>query len=242
MRRAALLFVLALSQSACSSSQTSGSGLDVVATTTQVGDLVRQVGGDHAQVTQILHSGSDPHEYEPRPSDALAVSRADVVFSSGGDVDSWLDGVLKQAGGSARHVTLIDSVPREGDDPHWWQDVTNAERAVTAIRDALVAKDPRHAAAYRRNAGAYERRLHALDAGIRRCVAGLPRARRKLVTSHDALGYYAHRYGFTVIGAAIPSLSSQAEPSAGSTQRLVQQIRAQHVPAIFPETALNPKL
>src|SRR4051794_23424304 len=98
MRRFAPLLVLAaLLVSSCADTSSGRSGLQVVATTTQVGDLVRQVAGDHAHVTQILHPGSDPHEYEPRPSDALAISHAGVVFSSGGDVDSWLDGVLRQA-------------------------------------------------------------------------------------------------------------------------------------------------
>jgi ABC-type Zn uptake system ZnuABC Zn-binding protein ZnuA len=110
------------------------------------------------------------------------------------------------------------------------------------IRDALTKADPGGAATYRKNAAAYAARLGKLDAGIARCVGRLPAASRRLVTSHDALGYYARRYGFTVVGAAIPSLSSRAQPSAASTQRLVRQIQRQHVAAIFPESSLNPKL
>jgi ABC-type Zn uptake system ZnuABC Zn-binding protein ZnuA len=226
----------------CTSDEDSGGKLRVVATTTQVADMVRHVAGDRAQVTQILEPGSDPHEYEPRPSDALALAHAGVVFRSGGDVDAWLTGLLDQAGGHARGVDLIDSVHRLGDDPHWWQDVSNGERAVGAIRDALARADPKNAATYRRNAGTYAAQLGHLDGGIAACTHRLPPARRKLVTSHDSLGYYARRYGFTIVGAAIPSLSSQAQPSAAATQRLVDQIRTQDVPAIFPESALNPKL
>jgi ABC-type Zn uptake system ZnuABC Zn-binding protein ZnuA len=193
-------------------------------------------------VQQILQPGSDPHEYEPRPSDAEAVAGAKLIIRSGGDIDSWLAGVIGQAGGGAKVISLIDSVDRRGADPHWWQDPRNGERAVEAIRAALAQADPKGAAGYRTRADSYLARLRALDSGIGRCVSKLPPSARKLVTSHDALGYYAHRYGFTVIGAAIPSLSTQAQPSAAATKRLVDQIRAQHVAAIFPESALNPKL
>ena len=242
MRRAAVLVAL-LALAGCSSGGGGeGGGVRVVATTTQVADMARQVAGTRAHVDGILNPASDPHEYEPRPSDAEAVAHARVVFRSGGDVDSWLAGLLDQAGGSARVVTLLDSVQREGGDPHWWQDPRNAELAVGAIRDALVRADPAGAAVYRRNAAVYLRRLRALDSGIRRCVSRIPPGSRKLVTSHDSLGYYARRYGFQVVGAAIPSLSSQAEPSGASTQRLIDQIRREHVPAIFPESGLNPKL
>jgi ABC-type Zn uptake system ZnuABC Zn-binding protein ZnuA len=215
-----------------------------VATTTQVADLVRRVAGDEAEVTQVLRPGSDPHEYEPRPSDALAISNARVVFRSGGDVDAWLGGLIDQAGGDAREVTLIEAagVRRLGDDPHWWQDARNAQFVVAAIRDALVRADPDNAVAYRRNARIFQEQLMGLDQEIAACADRIPPERRKLVTSHDSLGYYAHRYGFTVVGAAIPSLSSQAQPSAAATKRLVDQIRSERVPAIFPESALSPKL
>ena len=214
----------------------------VVATTTQVADLTRAVAGPRLPVTQILQPNADPHEYEPRPSDAQAVANAKVVIRSGGDVDDWLSGVIDQAGGKAPVVTLIDDVQRRGDDPHWWQDPRNAIKATEAIRAALTKADPKGAAGYRARAASYEAKLRALDKGVQACVAKLPPDQRKLVTSHDSLGYYASRYGFQVVGAAVPSLSSQAQPSGRQTQRLVDQIKRQHVAAIFPESALNPKL
>ena len=223
----------------CSSSTENAS---IVATTTQVADLARHVAGNRTTVRQILHAGSDPHEYEPRPSDALAIEHARVVLRSGGDVDGWLGGLLDAAGGHARVVTLVDHVPHHDDDPHWWQDPRNAELAVVAIRDALTRADPQDAVAYRRNAVAYLNELRGLDRAIRHCVARIPPPDRELVTSHDSLGYYARRYGFRVVGAAIPALSSQAQPSAAATERLVRQVEREHAPAIFPETALNPKL
>jgi ABC-type Zn uptake system ZnuABC Zn-binding protein ZnuA len=149
---------------------------------------------------------------------------------------------VKQAGGGATEVTLWDSVRRRGDDPHWWQNPRNAELAVGAIRRALTKADPGGRRLYSRNATAYVRRLRRLDAGIARCIARVPPADRKVVTSHDSLGYLGARYGVKIVGAVIPSLSSQAEPSARDVERLVGQIRAERVKAIFPESALNPKL
>jgi ABC-type Zn uptake system ZnuABC Zn-binding protein ZnuA len=241
VRRLLPLLLIPLALAGCRSSGSAGHPA-VVATTTQVADITRAVAGPGTQVKQILQPGSDPHEYEPRPSDAEAVAGAKLIVRSGGDVDGWLSGVIGQAGGGAKVLDLIDVVDRHGADPHWWQDPRNAERATEAIRAALTEADPKGAAGYRARANAYVQRLKALDSSIAACVNQLPRSARKLVTSHDALGYYARRYGFTVIGAAIPSLSTQAQPSAASTQRLVNQIKAQHVAAIFPESALNPKL
>jgi ABC-type Zn uptake system ZnuABC Zn-binding protein ZnuA len=247
MRRVALLLVAAgVALAACGGSEGGGGRPAVVATTTQVGDLVRAVGGHRIDVHTILRPNSDPHDYEPRPSDLRAVSRADLVVRSGGEVDDWLGGVLRGAGSHAPELDLIDHVRTErlGGrlDPHWWQDPRNAERAVGAIRAALVRADPGGRSAFRRRAAAYLVRLRALDRGIARCMAALPPARRKIVTTHDALGYFAHRYGVTVVGALIPSLSTQAQPSARAVERLVRQIRREKVAAIFPESALNPKL
>lgn len=213
-----------------------------VATTTQVGDLVRQVGGDRVDVAQVLDANADPHDYEPRPSDVREIEAADVVFRSGGDVDDWLGELAESAGGDAQQVSLIESVRTRGDDPHWWQDPLNADRAVVAIRDALIQADPDGASAYRTNAASYRRRLRALDRGVAACIARVPRAQRKLVTTHDALGYYADRYGLAVVGALIPSLSSQAQASARDIGALVEQIEDEGVRAVFPESSLDTRL
>jgi zinc/manganese transport system substrate-binding protein len=268
-----LVAVLALSASGCgedSSPSTGGAKVTAVATTTQVADFVREVGGDRVDVRQMLQPNSDPHAYEPRPSDVRSLVDADVVFESGGDLDSWLDGLVENAGGDAPRVELIQAVPtipddfldetgageeghddhvgekvhdhRESADPHWWQDPRNAIAAVTAIRDALTAADRDGRAGYDANARAYTERLRRLDRGVRACIGEIPPAQRKLVTTHDSLGYYADRYGIDVVGALIPSLSSAAQPSAGDTDDLVDQIRQQQVEAIFPESSLDPRL
>jgi len=226
----------------CGAGSAGDDGRTVVATTTQVADLVREVGGDRISVDGILRPGGDPHDYEPRPSDVAAVARADLVFRSGGEVDDWLNDVLDNASGGADVVTLIDSVDRIEGDPHWWQDPRNAERAVETIRGRLAKLDPGGARTYRRNSARLERRLRALDSAIAACVARVPAERRGIVTTHDALGYFARRYGVRVVGAVIPSLSTQAQASAGDVQKLVDQIRDEGVEAVFPESSVNPDI
>ncbi|MEX1140961.1 MAG: metal ABC transporter substrate-binding protein [Thermoleophilaceae bacterium] len=265
-----------------SSSGDRDAAVNAVATTTQVADIVRNVGGARIEVRQLLQPNSDPHGYEPRPSDAAALAEADVVIRSGGEVDEWLDGLIANAGGDAPVVDLIetavdvegdphpgddahedeahedegieghadgedgvddgDHAHGDGEDPHWWQDPRHAVRAVAAIEAALTEADPGGRAVYRRNADAYAERLRRLDRNVAACIERIPPAKRRLVTTHDALGHYADRYGLTVVGALIPSRSTAAQPSAGDTQDLVEQIREQDVEAIFPESSLAPRL
>jgi ABC-type Zn uptake system ZnuABC Zn-binding protein ZnuA len=236
-----------------------------IATTTQVADLVREVGGERVDVEQLLQPNSDPHGYEPRPSDVKAIAKADVIVQSGGELDDWLGGVVDSSGSDAPRVELIQAVERidgaheqhpgeqehageeehdhgDGADPHWWQDPRNAIAAVAAIRDALIAADPDGRAGYEADARAYTQRLRRLDRNVAACIDTIPPTQRKLVTTHDALGYYADRYDIEVIGALIPSLSTAAQPSAGDTEKLVDQIEREGVEAIFPESSLDPKL
>jgi ABC-type Zn uptake system ZnuABC Zn-binding protein ZnuA len=218
----------------------------VVATTTQVGDFARAIGGGRVEVLTLLRANADPHEYEPRPSDVRSVAEAKLVLRSGGDVDGWLDRVLASAGGHRAQLTLMDRVPRQRLngrlDPHWWQNPRYVALAVPAVRDALIRVDPGGRPGFARRAGAYLRRLIRLDRGIAGCVAAVPRGERRIVTTHDALGYFARRYGVKVVGALIPSLSTQAQASARDIERLVRQVRREHVRAIFPESSINPKL
>jgi len=217
-----------------------------VATTTQVADLARTVAGERAEVRQILRPNSDPHAYEPRPSDVKAVADAAVVLRSGGGLDDWLGDVVDNAGSDAAVTTLIDAVrPRrdaDGIDPHWWQDPRNAIAAVRRIRDVMSAADPAGRAVYRDNAAAAAAKLRTLDAAISACMRSIPAARRKLVTDHDALGAYADRYGIALVGTVIPALSTQAQASAGEVARLVRTIRGTGVRTIFPEDSASAKL
>jgi len=258
--RPALLFALAVVVAGCSGGGDgggSGDGMTVTATTTHVADLVRNVGGDRVEVRSLLSPGSDPHQYDVRPSDVRAIAESEVVLRSGGEVDGWLGEVVQSAGGDARVVDLIDAVqtlPGEahdggasgghaGDvDPHWWQDPRNAQPAVRRIRDVLIESDPQGAAVYRRNAADYVESLRELDDAVAACWARVPEERRKLVTTHDALGYYASRYDIEVIGTVIPSLSTQAQASAGRVDSLVDTIRREGVRTIFTERSVNPRV
>lgn len=258
---AVLLSLAAALAAGCGSGENEGGSaepeLSVTATTTHLGDFVRQVGGDRVDVQQILGPNADPHGYDPRPSDVQALAHADLVLQSGGDLDEFLGDLIESSGSEAPIVEAIDSVETiegggdgheeegehaEEEDPHWWQDPRNVVRVVTATRDALIEADPDGRQTYERNAAAYIDELRRLDSAVARCIERIPAGDRNLVTTHDALGYYADRYGLKVIGALIPSLSTQAQPSSGDTQDLVEQIERLEVKAIFPESALNPKL
>jgi zinc/manganese transport system substrate-binding protein len=245
---------LALLAAGCGGGSSAGSGqVKVVATTTQIGDWARAVGGERAKVVQLLKPNTDPHDYEPRPSDVRETAEAKVVLLNGDRLDRWMGDVVEQAGGDPTVVDLGARAPvkvpgeREGEeasrfDPHWWHDPRNAEAAVTAIRDALAAANPDAKAVYARNAAAYLTKLRALDRGIAACLDLVPAPQRKLATDHDAFNYFARRYGIEVVGAVIPSQTTQAQPSAGEVAKLSQLIRRERVKAVFPESSINPKL
>ncbi len=234
----------------------------MVATTTQVADLVRNVGGQRVQVREMLSPDVDPHDYEPRPSDAEAVAGARAVVRSGGDLDAWLSEVIESAGGDAPVVDLIDRVEtiegghghddehggeehgeaEEAVDPHWWHDPRNTERAVSAIEAELTRVDPAGRENYARNARAYRDRLARLDRQVADCLGRIPAAERKLVTTHDALGYFAERYDVEIVGSVLDSLSTEAQPSAGATRELIDQVRAEDVRVIFAESSVDSRL
>jgi ABC-type Zn uptake system ZnuABC Zn-binding protein ZnuA len=261
MRRSLLLFlpllaVAALVVTGCGTSDSSSAkpgAIDVVVTTTQLGDIVRAVGGDAVDVHQILKPNTDPHDYEPRPKDIQETAGAKLVITSGDDLDAWMGEVLDNAGGdptvldagAGRPVALAgeDAGPEASRfDPHWWHDPRNVEYATVRIRDALAKADPNATAAIDAGAETYLGKLRALDAGIARCMAAVPAAQRKLVTDHDAFNYFARRYDIDVVGAVIPSQTTQAQPSAGDLAKLTTVIRREGVKAIFPESSINPKL
>jgi ABC-type Zn uptake system ZnuABC Zn-binding protein ZnuA/ABC-type Mn2+/Zn2+ transport system permease subunit len=249
----ALPVIAALPGCGASSSGSGGGKLDVVATTTQIGDWARQVGGDEVDVHQILKANTDPHDYEPRPADVQAAAGADVVFTNGDNLDHWAGRLVDEARGHPAVVELSaglpDQLPGESTgpeesahDPHWWHDPTNAVAAVGEMAAALDRADPSARAGIARRARAYEAKLRALDSQISNCLRKIPVGRRKLVTDHDAFGYFAHRYRIEVVGAVIPSQTTQAQPSARELSQLADQVRREHVKAVFPESSLSPKL
>jgi len=234
----------------------------VVVTTTQLGDVVRNVAGDAAEIHQLLQANSDPHEYEPRPADIEATAGAKVVFESGSGLDHWMEEVVKETGASPAEIAIApDHTPykvageheeeeggdEHGDeesefDPHWWHDPRNVESAVGVIRDELAKVAPANAKTYEANAAAYLTKVRALDAGIEACMNQVPAAERKLVTSHDAFKYFTERYRIIVVGAVIPSQSTRAQTSAGEIAKLAALVRREQVKAVFPESSINPDL
>lgn len=241
---AAALVGLALVGAGCGGSGGGGGGeLVVVATTTQIGDFAREVAGEDAEVHQLLQPNSDPHDYEPRPSDVQTVAEADIVYASGDGLDEWIEDVVADSGSDAEVVDLGAVAPiRLGEDPHWWHDPRNAEAAVAEIERTMAAADPADAERFEANAAAYERELKALDAGIAACIESVPADERKLVTDHDAFNYFAERYGIEVVGAVIPSQTTQAQPSAKELSELAETIEAEGVKAVFPESSLSSKV
>ena len=248
---AAALLGLTVALTGCAQVGSSGDKPSVVATTTQIADFARNVGGNAVDVHQILQPNTDPHEYEPRPGDVTATAGAKLVLENGDNLDAWMGKVVSESGADARVVDLGAHLPVHvpGEtsgpeasryDPHWWHDPVNAEAAVREIREALISADPSHRKTFETNAASYLKKLHTLDAGIRHCIASVPANRRKLVTDHDAFNYFAERYGIEVVGAVIPSQTTEAQPSAGEISQLADEVRREHVRAIFPESSINP--
>jgi ABC-type Zn uptake system ZnuABC Zn-binding protein ZnuA len=217
--------------------------LRVVATTTQVADLAANVGGDRVRVTGLLKPGIDPHDYEPSPADIDAIAHADLVLENGVGLEAWLGDTIDGSGfdgpvvdtSQGVRLRMVEGAP----DPHIWQDPGNAERMAANIERGLAAAEPSAAGAFRANLAAYTKDLRALDAEVQRQVDSL--ANRKVVTDHDAFGYYLDRYGLELVGSVIPSFDSSAELSGRDIRDLVAKVRATGVKAIFSETTLPPR-
>ncbi len=227
--------------------------VQAVATYSVIADLATQVAGDRAQVVSLVPLGTDPHTYEPRPEDLRRVAEAQLVFYNGFNLELWFDRLIQGSGTRARIVVasagltpimIKDPLSRfEGaPDPHAWMDVQNViEYYVPNIRDAFIQVDPEGAEIYRRNADLYIAELEALDRLIRERSITVPLARRKLVTTENALHYFAARYGFTVVG-WVYTLAPEAEPPARRIVELVEKIRRERVPALFVDVTLNPRI
>jgi manganese/iron transport system substrate-binding protein len=217
--------------------------LRVVATTTQVADLAANVGGDRVRVTSLLKPGIDPHDDEPSPADIDAIAHADLVLENGVGLEAWLSDTIDSSGFDGPVVDTSQGVRLRmvggAPDPHTWQDPRNAERMAASIERGLAAAEPSAAPAFQANLAAYTKQLQALDAEVQRQVDSL--ANRKVVTDHDAFGYYLDRYGLELVGSVIPSFDSSAELSGRDIHDLVAKVRATGVKAIFSETTLPPR-
>jgi ABC-type Zn uptake system ZnuABC Zn-binding protein ZnuA len=226
-----------------------GKQVAVAATTTQIQDYVKNIGGSHVTIMGILKPNVDPHDYEPTVEDANAIAKADIVFVHGIGLDSWLDKTIKGASVKAPVITTTDGINiLKGDenepegDPHAWFDPTLVQAMVATIAGGLANVDPANANAYQTNAKAYTDQLTQLDGQLKGIFSQVPKEQRKLVTDHDAFRYLAQRYDLTIVGAVIPSLSDTAEPSAKQVNDLIDTIRKEKVKAIFAESSANPKV
>jgi zinc/manganese transport system substrate-binding protein len=248
----ALMALLLLAGACSGDSQASESGavagrLPVVTTTTQLTDFARIVGGSHVDVYGVLKANVDAHDFEPSPGDIAKLAQARVIVKNGGGLEGWFDPTIKNAGTKATIVEAATGITlRHGEgehagegDPHIWQDPRNAKVMVHTLAVALAAADPSHRGDYEANEAAYAAELDRLDAEIAGQIADL--TNKKLVTNHDAFGYYIDRYGLDFVGAIIPSFDTQAELSAQDISHIVSLIKATGVKAVFSEASLPPK-
>ncbi|MCK9986984.1 MAG: zinc/manganese transport system substrate-binding protein [Azoarcus sp.] len=233
--------------------------LEVVTSFSILGDFIRQVGGDRVKVTMLVAADQDAHNFQPRPSDARRIGAAQLVVASGLGFDPWLERLAQTAGYRGRILVASQGVEpiaatdehddahghgksshQDAVDPHAWQDVARAQRYVANIADALAQADPANAKVYRDNAARYAAELKALDSDIRTALATVPAERRKVVSAHDAFGYFAHAYGVRFLAPA--GISNQSEPSAAGVAQLIRQLRRENVPAVFVESVSDPRL
>ena len=238
--------------------------LSVTASFSILADMTRQIGGERIALRSIAGPDQDAHGFQPKPSDAAALTNAAVVIRNGLGFEGWLDRMIRSSGFKGGLVTTTDGItprmmqahhhghdhggagrrhnhsvgPRQVPDPHAWQDLGLAQHYIRNITSGLVTVDPGNEALYRRNAEAYAARLAALDQWVRAEIAKVPAARRKIVTSHDAFGYFGEAYGVRFL--APQGVSTEAEPSAAEVGRLIRQIKAENITALFMENMSNP--
>lgn len=218
--------------------------IPVVASFSIIGDFVRQVGGDRLSVTTIVGPDGDAHVYQPSPADGRNIARARLIFVNGLGFEGWLDRLIAAAKSKGEVFTLGNAINARndegGEDPHAWQDVANAKVYVEAIREALTAADPEGAQTYKANADIYLAKLDALDAEILQAISALPKERRRVVSTHDAFGYFAARYGVEFI--APQGVSTETEVSARDVAKIIDAVRAHKVAAVFVENVADPRL
>jgi zinc/manganese transport system substrate-binding protein len=255
-RPTVLTLVLALFIAGGGTAASAEKKLNVVATFSILGDLAKNVGGDRVEVTTLVGPNGDVHVYEPTPADARAVGGADVVVVNGLGLEGWIDRLIKTSGYQGPVVVASQGVkPRQMAaeeleqgakhgplmlDPHAWQDVDNALLYVQNIAKGLEKVDPASASVYRANAEAYTAKLGELDRWVRKEFSGIPRQKRRMITTHDAFGYFGAAYGITIISPV--GFSTENEASAGDIANLIKQIRREKVTAIFMENVSDPRL
>jgi zinc/manganese transport system substrate-binding protein len=223
--------------------------IPVVASFSILADFVRQIGGARVEVKSLVEPGGDVHVYQPSPADAQSLAKAKLVVVNGLALEGWMERLIAASGARAPVVVATKGVtPREGDaesgekgvDPHAWQSIANAKIYVANILGGLVAADPADAEVFSARAADFDARLDAEEKRVRATIAAIPPQNRRIVTTHDAFGYFGQAYGFAFI--APQGLSTESEPSARDVARLIDQIRREKAPAVFLENISDPRL
>ena len=267
--RATILAVITVVAAGCApgSSAEADGRPRVVATTTQVGSLAREIGGEAIELTVLMEPGIEAHDFELTPEAGAALEKADLILVSGAGLESWLEDALETIGGSGRirdlsqgvalrqaddkeaaddhaeeeHADDADGHP-EGADPHYWLSAPNAVVMAGNAGEALAEAAPQSAEMIEQRVRSLIERLEKVDAEIRSLMAQVPLEQRKIVTDHDALGYFIDEYGLTFVGSVFPTMDVASEPSARDIEALVSEVRAEGVTAIFTESSVNPRL
>jgi zinc/manganese transport system substrate-binding protein len=222
--------------------------LPVVATFSVLADFARNVGGERIEVAALVGPNGDTHVYQPKPADAKELGAARLILVNGFGLEGWIDRLIKASGAKAPVVVATKGIKpqqmrAEGRvelDPHAWQSIADAKIYVANIRDGLIAADPEGASAYRANANNYLGKLDALEKEVTTEIAKIPPGRRQIITTHDAFGYFGTAYGFRFV--APEGVSTETEASARDVAKIIRQIKAQKIPAVFLENVTDPRL
>jgi zinc/manganese transport system substrate-binding protein len=250
-RRLFLIAGLATALTAAAAAQDAPGKIKAVATFSILGDLVRNVGGDRIEVSTLVGPNGDAHVYSPSPGDAKTLAAASIVFVNGLGLEGWMSRLIAASGTKAPRVVATKGIaPRRMEDedrpghtvtdPHAWQSIADAKIYVANIRDGLIAIDPAGKATYEANAATYLGKLDALEKEVKTAIASIPADRRKIITTHDAFGYFGAAYGMTFI--APEGVSTESEASAKDVAKIITQIRKQKIPAVFLENVTDPRL
>jgi ABC-type Zn uptake system ZnuABC Zn-binding protein ZnuA len=246
-----ILIILAMLLSACRPLTSQRTGLPrVLAVESFLADIAQNVAGERLVVESLIPVNADPHAYQPSPQDATKVASADVIIINGANLEAFITPLLQNAERNQRILLASAGLTFRPDplgknpegDPHFWLDPNNVIKYVQNIQDGLSQVDPAGSSVYSANAERYIGDLQNLDGWIKAKVQLIPATRRLLVTNHETFGYFAERYGFTLVGAIVPSITSGAAPSAQELAALINQINSSGAPAIFLETGANPQL
>lgn len=246
-----LLLSASLAAMLASSPALAADKIKVVATFSILGDLVQNVGGDRIEVATLVGPNGDSHVYSPTPADAKTLNAAKLVFVNGLGLEGWMTRLINASGTKAATVvatTGVKSRKMEDEhhpghmvtDPHAWQSIANAKIYVANIRDGLVKADPAGQSAYESNANTYLAKLDALEQEVKAAIAKIPANHRKIITTHDAFGYFGAAYGMEFISPE--GVSTDSEPSAKDLAKIISQIRKQKIPAVFMENITDPRL